>query len=166
MNAPITTGQLQLRETVLAASISKWDQRFLEQAKFTSTWSKDPSTQVGAVIVAPNRSIVSVGYNGFPQNMPDSPELYANREEKYSRIVHGEMNAAIWAQSSLVGCTLYTYPFAPCDRCFVHMLQLGIKRFVAPTISVELATRWGPSLDKVRGYAKEAGVELVELEFT
>lgn len=156
----------QIREVALAASQAKWDLRFLEQARFTSGWSKDPSTKVGAVIVAPNRSIVSVGYNGFPQNMPDSPELYANREEKYSRIVHGEMNAAIWAQSSLVGCTLYTYPFAPCDRCFVHMLQLGLKRFVAPKASAELLTRWGPALEKVRGYAKEANVELVELDFT
>jgi dCMP deaminase len=161
MNAPFP--RYPLAEALAQA---KWDQRFLEQARFTSNWSKDPSTKVGAVIVAPNRAIVSVGYNGFPQNMPDSPELYANREEKYSRIVHGEMNAAIWATTSLVGCTLYTWPFAPCDRCFVHMLQLGLRRFVAPKISDELATRWGPALEKVRGYAREAGVELNELDFT
>lgn len=29
----------------------KWNRRFVELAKNVSTWSKDPSTKVGAVIV-------------------------------------------------------------------------------------------------------------------
>ena len=160
MNAPF-----KLHEVSVAAalSITKWDYRFLEQAKFTAGWSKDPSTKVGACIVAPNRSIVSVGYNGFPQNMPDTPELYANRDEKYSRVVHAEMNAAMWAERSLVGCTLYS-SLTPCDRCFVHMLQLGITRFVSPKPTADQLTRWGPAFERVRRYAKEANVELVEME--
>jgi dCMP deaminase len=43
-----------------------WDLRFLTLAKTVSTWSKDPSTKVGAVIVDKNRRVVSLGYNGFP----------------------------------------------------------------------------------------------------
>ena len=66
--------------------IDKWDSRFLELAKLVSTWSKDPSTKTGAVIVRPDRSVASIGFNGFPVKMSDHQELYDNREEKYSRL--------------------------------------------------------------------------------
>ena len=35
----------------------KWDKRFLELAKLVGSWSKDPSTQVGAVIVDDNKKL-------------------------------------------------------------------------------------------------------------
>lgn len=141
----------------------KWDLRFLELAKLVSTWSKDPSTKTGAVIVSSDRRVVSVGFNGFPQNMVDLPENYSNREEKYSRIVHCEMNALLFAKESVHGCTLYTWPLMSCDRCFVHMSQAGIKRFVAPEPSADLITRWGPAMDRVRNYIREINGELLEL---
>lgn len=145
-------------------TISKWDLRYIEMARLVSTWSKDPSTQTGAVIVRPNKSVAGVGFNGFPQNMPDSPELYANREEKYSRIVHCEMNALMFTKDdNLHGYWLYTHPFISCDRCFIHMLQAGLTRFVAPQATEEQLTRWGPAFDRVRRYATEAGVELIEV---
>ena len=100
--------------------INKWDLRFLTLAKFISTWSKDPSTKTGAVIVRPNNSICSVGFNGFPAAMSDDDTNYTNRNEKYSRIIHCEMNAAKFATEDLSGFTLYTYPFMSCDRCFVR----------------------------------------------
>jgi len=31
--------------------MSKWDSRFMDLARLVASWSKDPSTQVGAVIV-------------------------------------------------------------------------------------------------------------------
>jgi dCMP deaminase len=141
----------------------KWDLRFLELAKLVSTWSKDPSTQTGAVIANGNQ-IVSLGYNGFPQKMIDLPENYSNREQKYSRIVHCEMNALLLAKGNTDGCTLYTWPLMSCDRCFVHMCQGGINRFVAPIPSADVVTRWGDAMDKVRGYIKEVGAELIELD--
>ena len=45
--------------------MSKWDQRFLELAKQISTWSKDPSTQVGCVVVGPDREIRVLGLMAF-----------------------------------------------------------------------------------------------------
>lgn len=144
--------------------MNKWDIRFLNMARLISEWSRDPSTKTGAVIVRPNRSVASVGFNGFPQNMPDDPELYANREEKYSRIIHCEMNALMFLRDeSVQGYTLYTWPFMSCDRCFVHCAQAGIIRFVAPEATAEQLTRWGTAFDRVRGYAKETGLELIEV---
>jgi len=141
-----------------------WDQRFLQLARLVSTWSKDPSTKTGAVIVEPSRHVVSLGYNGFPVLMPDNKALYNDRQEKYSRIIHCEMNALLSANSSVAGCTLYTYPFISCDRCFVHLAQAGITRFVAPVASPEQLTRWGEAFAKVRRYAAELNLEIVELE--
>ena len=143
--------------------LSKWDKRFLELAQHVSTWSKDPSTKVGAVIVDSKRHIVSIGFNGFAQTMSDNPDLYNNREEKYSRIIHGEMNALLFAERSVEGCTLYTWPFIPCERCFVFMVQAGIKRFVSLQATSDQNTRWEASFSKVRKYAEEMGVELIEV---
>lgn len=145
--------------------MNKWESRFLDLAKMVSTWSKDPSTQTGAVIVRADKSIVSVGYNGFPRIMPDGPELLNNREEKYSRIIHCEMNALLQAKADVNGCILYTYPFLSCDRCFVHMVQAGILTFVAPKCPADKADRWEPAFKKVRQYASEMGVIISEVDY-
>ena len=42
--------------------LNKWDKRWLEIAGLVSTWSKDPSTQIGAIAVKDKR-LVSTGYN-------------------------------------------------------------------------------------------------------
>lgn len=141
-----------------------WDNWFIDLASKISTASKDPSTQTGAVIVAPDRTIISTGFNGFPRAMPDYPEYYADREEKYSRIIHCEMNALLVAHRSVEGATLYTWPFISCDRCFVHMVQAGIIRFVAPVATGEQLDRWAGAFNRVYKYAAECGVEILEVE--
>jgi dCMP deaminase len=135
----------------------------LKLAALVASWSKDPSTQTGAVIVGPDKRVISVGFNGFPTGMPDDDHLYANREEKYSRIVHCEVNALIFAGALPVGCTLYTYPFLSCDRCVVQMLQAGIRRFVAPQATPDQLTRWGPAFEKTRKYIAECKGVAIEL---
>lgn len=132
-------------------------------ARLASTKSKDPSTRAGAAIVRSNKTLVSTGYNGFPKQMPDNPEWYADREQKYSRIVHCEVNALIHAATNVEGCTLYTYPFLSCDRCCVQMIQAGITRMVAPVASADALTRWGAFFEKTKLYCKESGVEIVEI---
>jgi deoxycytidylate deaminase len=69
------------------------DERYLALAKEVSTWSKDPSTQVGAVTVGSKKEVLSQGFNGFPRNIKDTDERYNNRETKYKFVVHAEMNA-------------------------------------------------------------------------
>ncbi len=147
----------------LRAGVTKWDRRFLELAKLVSTWSKDPSTQTGAALVY-GKQLLATGFNGFPQSMPDSPELYANREEKYSRIVHCEMNALLFAGHIPQGTTLYTFPFLSCERCAVHMLQAGVTRFVAPKPTEDQLTRWGAAFEKTKRYITECQATWVEVE--
>ena len=142
----------------------KWDRRFLELAKHISTWSKDPSTETGAVIVGPNKGVIGVGFNGFPAGMPDDPKLYENKIEKYSRIIHCEINALLFANQAVPhDSTLYTYPFMSCDRCVVQMLQVGIRRFVAQKAAQDKLERWGESFSRTRCYIAECGGVLLEL---
>lgn len=143
----------------------KWDRRFLDMSRLVAEWSKDPSTQTGAVFVAPDKHVISVGYNGFPRRLNDAPERYNDRATKYSMIVHCEMNAMMAAKESLVGSTLYTWPFLSCDRCCVHMIQAGISRAVAPKLPKHLEERWGESVAKTKAMFEEAGVEVTEIDY-
>lgn len=144
--------------------MNKWDTRFLELAKLVSTWSKDPSTQTGAVITDNERRVVSMGYNGFPSRLNDTPERLNDRPTKYSMIVHCEMNAVLNANQRVDGCTLYTWPFLSCDRCATHMIASGITRVVAPVLPERLYDRWLDSVTKTKSYFSEAGIEVVEVD--
>ena len=113
---------------------NKWDMRFGHLASVVAGWSKDPSTQVGAVIARPNKTIASVGYNGFPANMEDRPEWYADREEKLKRIIHAEHNALNHCEhDNITGSTIYVYPLHPCEKCARRIYQRGITRVVTVT---------------------------------
>lgn len=140
----------------------KWDRRFLALAQHVAAWSKDPSTKTGAAITD-GRRIVSLGYNGFPQGVKDDPARYANREEKYRYIVHCERNALIFAERSLHGCTLYTWPFMSCAACAGMVIQAGIIRVVAPVMSADIASRWSDECAAAMIMYKEADVEVVLL---
>jgi dCMP deaminase len=140
----------------------KWDRRFIELAEFIAQWSKDPSTQVGAVIVRPDKTIASVGYNGFPRGTDDSEHLYEDKEMKYARVVHAEINAIISAQNAdFKGCTVYVSPLYPCPQCTAALIQAGITRVVA-----RLSNRpdWMSRFKTSKQLMKEAGVEFVVME--
>ena len=114
--------------------LDKWDSRFMDLANFVAGWSKDPSTQVGAVIANANtKRVVSMGFNGFPAGVEDSEDRLETREIKYEMVVHAEANALLFAGPAAEGCTLYVTPLPPCARCAVLIIQAGISRVVCPT---------------------------------
>ena len=141
----------------------KWDDRFLHLAQHISLWSKDPSTQTGGVIVRPDHSIASVGFNGFPRQIEDKPELLENREEKYKRVVHSEMNAILNAWAPVSGYTLYNWPGQSCSRCAVHVIQAGIIRVVSPSTMTNksFSDRWADERKLAEELYYEAGVEVI-----
>lgn len=164
---PDTRSAVQiLKDSRVKRRQQKWDNFYIGMAKYMATASKDPSTKVGAVIVRPNNTIASVGYNGFPRGMSDDPSLYNDRPTKYSRVVHAEMNAILNAQGSVDGCTLYTSALPPCDRCAVFVVQAGISRVVYETIAdPALAERWAESLAKTTDIFIEAGIPLIGITY-
>jgi dCMP deaminase len=139
------------------ARMKKWDDRYLELAKFVAQWSKDPSTKTGAVLVSPTGSVVGLGYNGFPRGVEDTDERLNDRELKYKMVVHCERNAMISAlgNTGLYGSTLYTWPFMSCGPCAGMMIQAGVKRCVAPRND---NPRWQADFAIAIQMFKEAGV--------
>jgi len=134
-----------------------WDERFLAMAQHVAEWSKDPSTKVGAVIVSPDRSEISIGYNGFPRGVNDDPNSYFDRELKLMQTVHAELNAILNAGHSLKGHTLYT-TLAPCCHCAAAIIQAGIVRVVSIDVGGFHPT-WMESIDSGRFMLLEVGVE-------
>ena len=104
--------------------MSDWDARFLQMAALVATWSKDPSTKVGAVITR-GKFVISLGFNGHPSGIDDSAARLHDREQKYRTIIHAEMNAILSARQPLDGCTLYVVPFMPCSNCGAVIVQAG-----------------------------------------
>jgi dCMP deaminase len=143
-------------------TLDKWDNRYLALAKEVATWSKDPSTQVGAVTVGAKKEVLSQGFNGFPRGIKDTPERYNHRETKYKFVVHAEMNAiynATYSGTSLDGATLYTYGLPICSECAKGIIQVGIKKVVIEK-SKEL-DNWNESLRLSKEMFAEAGVKLI-----
>ncbi len=143
-------------------TLDKWDNRYLSLAKEVATWSKDPSTQVGAVTVGTKKEVLSQGFNGFPRGIEDTDERYNHRETKYKFVVHAEMNAiynATYSGTSLDGATLYIYGLPICSECAKGIIQVGIKKVVIEK-SKEL-DNWNESLRLSREMFSEAGVEMV-----
>jgi dCMP deaminase len=139
---------------------NKWDRRFLALAHLVSTWSKDTSTQVGAVIVNNTQRIVSVGYNGPPRETNDGEAVMADRDERLRRTIHAEVNAVLFSQGSLEGCSLYcTHP--PCARCMSVVIQMGIRRVVCRPPAEEFRARWKEDFDTSRFMADESGTHYV-----
>ena len=136
-----------------------WRDRFFALARLVATWSKDPSTQVGAVIVRPDRTIVSVGYNGFPRGTDDHHQLLNNRETKLRRTVHAEVNAILTAKQDLSGCTLYVTPLHPCASCAGIIVQSGIKE-VCAELAKEPNQSWIEDFNAASRMFKEAGVQV------
>lgn len=138
--------------------MDKWDERFLHAADEVASWSKDPSTKVGCVIVDSDlQRRVGEGFNGFPRFMSDAAELYADRETKYSRTIHAELNAVLFSKKT-EGCTAYvTHP--PCTNCALVLIQSGVSRVVARKPDADLLSRWEESIVKAEGFFNEAEVK-------
>jgi dCMP deaminase len=140
----------------------KWDKRFLGMAQLVSLWSKDPSTKVGAVITDGNKKIVSLGYNGLPQYVPDVEAIYTNREEKYKYIIHAEVNAILQGnRPDFFAGTIYTYPFLTCPQCASMIVQAGIMRVVSYKCVDE---RWISRIEDSKKLLEMAQIEVVEYE--
>lgn len=146
------------------SSQEKWDRRFLELARLVASWSKDPSTKCGAVIIRPDRTIASLGYNGFPRGVEDLEEYLNDREEKYPRTVHAELNAILNAPELLHGFTLYQYPGRSCSNCAAAVVQTGIARVVNPLVEVHRG-EWARSQEIGIEMFKQAGVSYEPIVF-
>jgi dCMP deaminase len=113
--------------------VAKRDEKYMSLAFCIAyLFSKDPDTQVGAVLVGPNNMPRGWGFNGPPRNINDD-DVNWNRPFKYSKIIHAEINAIrhsfLSAGEDLGNATMYvTAP--PCEKCMLEMAMWGIGKVV------------------------------------
>ena len=137
----------------------------MQMAKFVSTWSKDPSTQVGSIAVR-NRTVIAQGYNGFPRGIDDTTTRLDNRTEKYKFMVHAEMNVIYNAAEngvSLKDSTVYVYGLPVCSECAKGLIQAGIKGIVPPYQTVP--ENWQVSTTASQSMFGEVGIRWDWLNF-
>ena len=140
---------------------TKWQARFLALTKEIASWSKDSGTKVGAVIVRPDRTICSVGFNGFPRGIEDNPSAIANRDTKLLRTIHAELNAILSAKEPLNGYSIFVWPFQPCSQCAAAIIQSGIKDVYCPFTDHSSNDRWSESFKNALQMLDEANVRVI-----
>jgi dCMP deaminase len=136
--------------------MTEWHERFLTLAEHIAQWSKDPSTKVGAVIVDPQRRIVSTGYNGAPQSVSDVADV--PRERKLMRTLHAEANAILFAKRDLTGCTIYV-THHPCAHCAAMIIQAGITTVEFRAAEFGSGDHWNGSMYEAQLMMTEGGVK-------
>ena len=147
--------------------MDKWDERFLNLAKEIPTWSKDPSTQVGAVAIGTKGEVLAQGYNGFPRGVQDLPERYENKEIKYEYVVHAEMNCiynASWNGVSLNDAYMFVYGMPVCHECAKGIIQVGIKKVIVP-YKLDVPNKWALSTELTKSFFDEAGISYEYTEY-
>lgn len=115
-----------------------WEEYFLLICLVSRERSKDPRTQVGAVIVKNNR-VLAIGYNGTPRGMTDDEMPWNSLGEetgdlfqiKNSFVIHAEANALnnLPLGTDLSEATMYI-SLSPCSECAKKIAQTGITKVI------------------------------------
>jgi dCMP deaminase len=146
-------------------SRERWHQRAMDIARTVAMWSKDPSTQCGAVIMDDHHRILGTGYNGFARGVADLADRYADREVKSEMIVHAEVNAIVGALAPVRDANLIVTT-VPCPRCMGVIIQAGIKTVVCPAYAQEERMQrepWKSGAALTEAMCREARVTLVTI---
>ena len=124
-------------EWILPRDVPDKDSRYMGMAWIAAAFSKDPNTQVGAVLVSSDNRPLGTGYNGPPRNIDDNSFSWCRPDPdcltaicKYDLVIHAEENAIDHSCSNdLTDATLYVTAH-PCDACMLQIVKKGIARVV------------------------------------
>jgi hypothetical protein len=128
---------------------------WLELALKCARQSKDPATQVGAVLVGAGDIPVAIGFNRFPFPVHATPHRLRNRELKLRFMLHAERVAmlnALKAGELLAECTLY---LAATDSTGQVWKVVSYPQ--------KHPSKWAEDLANSREIMSEAGVSFTEL---
>lgn len=107
-------------------SVPNRDDYYMGLAYMIAAKSKDPSTQVGSIIVDIDNHPLGIGYNGPPRNINDN-DIDWSRPAKYPYLLHSEINSINHSRGNLKGSTLYVTGH-PCSLCMLDIVDKGISR--------------------------------------
>lgn len=124
---------------------TEWDRVFMEMAHVISKRSKDPSTQVGAVITDSKNILLSTGFNGPPRQLDDDKVPWDIRPNKYDYIIHAEENALLFALGlhgslPLIGSKIYI-THIPCMACVLRLIRADVAEIIYPADSLDYPLR-------------------------
>ena len=142
-----------------------WRERFLRLALEVASWSKDPKGGVGAVLVDGRKRVVGLGFNGFPDRIPDDPALLADPDAKLPRMIHAEVNAVLNATNSVHGAALFT-TLTPCAECAKLIIQAGVDAVYRLPHPEHRHARWKESFATADTILREAGVRVETVELS
>lgn len=139
-------------------------EKYLQLAEFQANlFSKDPSTKVGALFLAPNSlQVLTQGYNGFSRKIDETiPERW-ERPKKLIYVAHAEANGVANAcrhgtplEGSIAVVTMF-----PCTTCAKLMIQSGVCCVVTKEPDMS-CPRWGEEFRYSLEMFNEAGVEIM-----
>jgi len=142
----------------------EWTPYFRRMAETAALKSKDERAQVGAIIVGPDREIVSTGYNSFPRGLNDDIPERQERPEKYYWMEHAERNAIYNAArhgTPTRGCTLYLSHWFPCHECARAIINSGIKEIYCDPLEKSIgSSSFDESFKRSYEMLMEAGIKI------
>lgn len=136
------------------------------------TFSKDPSTKVGALFMYPGTmQILSMGYNGMPRNVDETIAERWERPLKYMYAEHAERNAIYNAAQcgTPLRDSICVASMCPCCDCARGIIQSGCKMVITRDINEilktdpEVAARWNEGWQISILMMLEAGIKIMML---
>lgn len=141
--------------------------KYMRVARFAAAeFSKDESTKVGAILLAPDSlQVLSLGYNGMPRGIDETPPERWERPLKYSMVEHAERNCLYNAcrhgtpiEGAICVVTLFC-----CVDCTRALIQSGVKTLVAPRPDFS-CPRWGKDFIIAKAMLDEVGMEVILMD--
>jgi len=137
--------------------------KYYELAKYQAKlFSKDPNTQVAAIIIAPDSfQILSTGFNGLCRKVAETPERWT-RPLKYRWCCHAEMNAVANAARSGVKIegAICVVTMFPCVECCKILIQSGIVTIVTPQPDMT-NTHWAEDFTLSKAMFEEVNIDII-----
>lgn len=150
---------------IVPSDSSNWwvDRMYMKAAFIAAKHSPDPSTQVGSVLVLPNKGVLLAGWNtpierlisvGYPRNLEDKNYCTEHSER-------GVLYKAL--QNNLATDGLYMYStWAACAECARAIIQFGIRKVVTSSALLQRTPeRWRQSVWHGINMMTDAGVHVV-----
>tara|TARA_Y100001938_G_C8089056_1_gene433927 strand:- start:1522 stop:2076 length:555 start_codon:yes stop_codon:yes gene_type:complete len=128
--------------------------------QYAQSYSEDPSTQLGAILVQPSKGIIGWGVNGLPPRISNKEERW-ERPQKYDYVEHAERNVIYkCAERGICSTGLIMYcPWFACTDCARAIIQSGISAVVGhKEIYKHANERWNESTKIGIQMLNEAGV--------
>ena len=128
--------------------------------QYAQSYSKDPSTQLGAILVKSHAGVVGWGVNGLPRGISEKEGRWVS-PEKYHYIEHAERNVIYkCAERGICTTGMIMYcPWFACSDCARAIIQSGIVGVVGHKEIYNIVNkRWKKSTDIGMAMLKEAGI--------